>query len=50
MKIIEKLDGGQFLGYLQSKSEHRSALIEIDFNEIQISNLGKNAVLIRVKI
>jgi len=50
MKIIEKLNGGQFWGYLRSKSEHRNALIEAGFNEIKISMLGKDTVLIRAKI
>lgn len=48
--IIEKLADGQFWGYLRSKSEHKKVLKQVGFTEIQFTKLGKDTLLIRLKI
>ena len=50
LNIIEKLSEGQFWGYLRTENEHKEALIDVGFKELQVSKLGKDTIIIRAKV
>ena len=50
LKIIKKLSEGQFWGYLRTKKEHKKALLDAGFKDIEMLKLGKDTIIIKASI
>ena len=48
--IIRKLSEGQFWGYLRTKKQHKKALLNAGFKNVEMLKLGKDTIMIRAKV
>ena len=50
LHIIENLNKGQFWGYLRTKKEHKKALLDAGFKNIEMLKLSKDTIIIKASI